>query len=376
MKGKFQVRKERVTDSVSIDLNGISKMYGEHRALHPTDLHVDEGELVTLLGPSGCGKTTLLRIIAGFVKPSSGEVFVNGRDITNVPESQREVGLLFQSYALFPHMSVAQNVAFGLKMRKMSRPQISEKVDQLLELVSMREFADRYPRRLSGGQQQRVALARVLAIEPKVLLLDEPLAALDRQLRTQMQVELANLVARVGITTVFVTHDQEEALTMSDRIAVMDNGRVAQYGTPAEIYDFPQTEFVANFVGHSNLIGGRFIAGATPIFEFSGHRFPLRPVETATRKLETGPRTLLVRPEHLEVLPFDAQVGVPGTVRRRQGIGDAVIYEVAVDDGPVLRAKVGRERGHELLAEDTPVRLSISETAPGWLLPEETVMSA
>lgn len=354
---------------MTIEVNGISKMYGEHRALHPINLHVAEGEFVTLLGPSGCGKTTLLRILAGFVKPSSGKVYLDGRDITDVRENQREVGLLFQSYALFPHMTVAQNVAFGLKMRRLGRKQIDEQVERLLTLVSMSEYADRYPRKLSGGQQQRVALARVLAIEPKVLLLDEPLAALDRQLRTQMQIELSNLVSRVGITTVFVTHDQEEALTMSDRIAVMDRGSVAQFGTPSEIYDYPQTEFVANFVGHSNLLPGTVLAGERPAFEFSGHRFPVHTGAGTDRALTPGPGVLLVRPEHVDLLPCDASTGVPGVVRRRQAIGDAVVYEVAVDGGPVLRAKAGRQREHVLLDEGSPVRVGISEIAPGWVLP-------
>ncbi|MDR1799002.1 MAG: ABC transporter ATP-binding protein [Bifidobacteriaceae bacterium] len=370
---------------MEIVLTGVAKSYGDHPALYPLDLTVKEGEFVTLLGPSGCGKTTLLRIIAGFVTPNQGRVYLGDTDITDRPANRREVGLLFQSYALFPHMTVAQNVAFGLKVRRLSKRRTAEQVDRMLDLVSMSEYADRYPRQLSGGQQQRVALARILAIEPKVLLLDEPLSALDRQLRIQMQLELARLIAEVGITTMFVTHDQEEALTMSDRIAVMDRGTIAQYDTPGEVYDHPSSEFVASFIGRSNLIKGQVVpAGAGGAqFRFGSHSLPLR-ADAVRRAVDVGEaaggighrtggtaveRTLLVRPDHLELLPATATAGLPGTVATFQDLGEAFIYGVDLAEGPQLTVRVPRGRGEGLLAVGAPVRVVLNEAAAEWLIP-------
>ncbi|MDR1799212.1 MAG: ABC transporter ATP-binding protein [Bifidobacteriaceae bacterium] len=383
---------------MEIVLTGVAKSYGDQPALYPLDLTVKEGEFVTLLGPSGCGKTTLLRIIAGFVTPNQGRVYLGDTDITDRPANRREVGLLFQSYALFPHMTVAQNVAFGLKVRRLSKRRLAEQVERMLDLVSMSEYAGRYPKQLSGGQQQRVALARILAIEPKVLLLDEPLSALDRQLRIQMQLELARLIAEVGITTMFVTHDQEEALTMSDRIAVMDRGTIAQYDTPGEVYDHPSSEFVASFIGRSNLIKGQVVPGGAAggaQFRFGPHSLPLRadaargaagladgaePPEAAGGRAATsgighreggtaGERTLLVRPDHLELLPATATAGLPGTVATFQDLGEAFIYGVDVADGPQLTVRVPRGRSEGLLAVGTPVRVALNEAAAEWLIP-------
>src|SRR5690349_5186586 len=237
-----------------IQLEGLTKAFGEHVAVAGIDLDMPAGEFFTLLGPSGCGKTTTLRMIAGFERPTSGRILLDGNDVARVPPHQRNVNTVFQSYALFPHLDVSKNVAFGLKYQKVSKEERAKRVAEALELVNLSEFASRKAEQLSGGQQQRVALARALVLRPQVLLLDEPLGALDARLRKDLQVELKALQRELGITFVFVTHDQEEALTMSDRIAVMRGGRVEQAGAPRELYEQPETLFVADFLGVSNLI--------------------------------------------------------------------------------------------------------------------------
>ena len=240
------------TEPAAVQLADLTKHYGQAAAVDRLSLNIEPGELVALLGPSGCGKTTSLRMIAGLVQPSSGEIFVNGRSITRVPVHKRNIGMLFQSYALFPHLTVAQNVAFGLEMRGIRRRAATQRVREALDLVQLGGHEDRLPSQLSGGQQQRVALARALVIEPAMLLLDEPLGALDKSLRESMQVELRLLQRRLGVTTVMVTHDQDEALTLSDRIVVMRQGRLEQVGSPAEVYQHPTSRFVAGFLGLSN----------------------------------------------------------------------------------------------------------------------------
>ena len=240
-----------------INIQNVLKVYKgdtDVYALNDVSLIIEENEFFTLLGPSGCGKTTLLRLIAGFEHPTSGTILLNGDDISLLPPNKRPVNTVFQSYALFPHMTVAGNIAFGLEMLGWSKQEVSKTVDEMLELVKMEDLKNRRPSEISGGQQQRVALARALAPKPKVLLLDEPLSALDLKLRKQMQIELKRLQSETGITFVFVTHDQEEALTMSDRIAVMSEGQVLQYGNPREIYHHPENKFVANFIGDSNFL--------------------------------------------------------------------------------------------------------------------------
>jgi putative spermidine/putrescine transport system ATP-binding protein/spermidine/putrescine transport system ATP-binding protein len=237
-----------------VRFESVEKEFGGVTALHALDLDVTPGILFSLLGPSGCGKTTTLRLIAGFEQPTTGKIFIGGRNVTGIPAYKRNFGMVFQNFALFPHLTVGENVAFGLEMRKEKKADIQRKVKSTLALVALESFIDRYPRQLSGGQQQRVALARAVAFEPDVLLLDEPLSALDKMLREQMQVEIRELQKRLGMTTVFVTHDQEEALTMSDQVAVMNNGRIQQVGAPREIYDRPRTEFIATFLGASNII--------------------------------------------------------------------------------------------------------------------------
>ena len=240
----------------TIDLIDVAKRYGPVTAVEDVQLHVDEGELVTVLGPSGSGKTTLLTMIAGLAGPSAGRIDIGGRDVTWLPAAKRNVGLVFQSYALFPHMSVHDNVAFPLSVRRLGRAEIDRRVAEALRLVRLAGFERRRPAQLSGGQQQRVALARAFVFEPEILLLDEPLGALDRKLREQLQVELRQLQRSLGITTILVTHDQEEALSLSDRIVVLDDGRVQQIGTPEEAYLKPRNRFVADFLGAANLFEG------------------------------------------------------------------------------------------------------------------------
>ena len=244
----------------TVALRGISRRFGSVSALDHLDLEVGDAEFVSLLGPSGCGKTTALRIVAGFEWPDSGEVLVDGQDVLGKPANKRNMGMVFQAYSLFPNLTAQQNVEFGLRVRKQNRETRAKRAQELLDLVGLATAMERYPRQLSGGQQQRVALARSLAIEPSVLLLDEPLSALDAKVRVQLREEVRRIQSELGITTLYVTHDQEEALSISDRVAVMSAGRVEQFGTPAEIYSGPRTAFVANFVGTMNKLEGKVVS--------------------------------------------------------------------------------------------------------------------
>lgn len=242
----------KVENVAFLDLLGLRKTYGAFNAVCDLDLAIDRGEFITMLGPSGCGKTTTLQMIAGFVDPSAGRIVLDGADLTRVPANARDLGIVFQSYALFPHMTVAENIAFGLEMRKIDKPQIRARVAQVLDLVGLTARMDQYPKQLSGGQQQRVALARALVIQPKILLLDEPLSNLDAKLREELQVELRRIQRKLGTTSILVTHDQQEALAISDRIVVINGGKVEQIGRPSQVYDNPATPFVAEFLGKVN----------------------------------------------------------------------------------------------------------------------------
>lgn len=246
--------------NIAVQLDGVLKRFGDSIALHQVSLKIQEGEFVTLLGPSGCGKSTLLNLVAGFAEADGGEIFIDGQLVTDTPAYQREIGIVFQNYALFPHMNVASNVGYGLRMRGVPKGEIGTRVAQALALVKLDGYGERKPRELSGGQQQRVALARALVIRPKVLLLDEPFSALDKNLRLSMQIELKEIQRKLGVTTVFVTHDQSEALSMSDRVVVMSAGHVRQIGTPDAIYRRPQDPFVASFVGDVNILRGRYVS--------------------------------------------------------------------------------------------------------------------
>jgi spermidine/putrescine ABC transporter ATP-binding subunit len=254
----------------TVSLRGLTKRYGAAAAVAGVDLAIAEGEMVALVGPSGCGKTTVLRMIAGLIEPDAGQVLIGGADVTRAPAHKRNLGLVFQSYALFPHLSVFENVAFGLRRRRVPEAEIGRRVSQALALVRLEGFEGRFPRQLSGGQQQRVALARAVVTEPRVLLLDEPLSNLDAGLRDAMRVELRRLQQSLGITTIFVTHDQEEALTLADRVAVMRAGRIEQVGAPQEVYERPANAFVAGFVGRTNLLDAVVVGAADALLHLSG----------------------------------------------------------------------------------------------------------
>ena len=254
-----------------IEIKNVSKSFGEKCILRDVSIYVKQGEFLTLLGPSGCGKTTLLRMIAGFGSPDSGEILINGTDITNMPPHERPVNTVFQRYALFPHLDVYENIAFGLKLQKVPEAEIEKRVRKVLKMVSMTDYEDRDVESLSGGQQQRVAIARAIVNQPKVLLLDEPLSALDLKMRKDMQIELKEMHRKLGITFIYVTHDQEEALTLSDTIVVLDDGNIRQIGTPTDIYNEPQNAFVADFIGESNILNGKMIQNR--LVEFAGHQF-------------------------------------------------------------------------------------------------------
>ncbi|MCE1236781.1 MAG: ABC transporter ATP-binding protein [Hyphomicrobiales bacterium] len=242
-----------------LDLSHLEKSFGATRVVKDFDLSIEKGEFVSFLGPSGCGKTTVLRMVAGFEKPTTGTIRIDGRDVTRLKPNQRNIGMVFQAYALFPNLTVAQNVGFGPKVAGMAKAEIGERVEEMLKLIGLPDLGDRFPWQLSGGQQQRVALARALAVRPQVLLLDEPLSALDAKIRVSLREEIRALQKELGITTIFVTHDQEEALSMSDRVVVMHEGKAAQVGSPFEIYTWPKTRFVASFVGTLNLLEGEVI---------------------------------------------------------------------------------------------------------------------
>jgi putative spermidine/putrescine transport system ATP-binding protein/spermidine/putrescine transport system ATP-binding protein len=302
-------------EDVAVELDGVTKSFGKITALNEISLQVRRGELMTLLGPSGCGKTTLLNLVAGFLMPENGQIAIDGRRVTHVPTHRREIGIMFQNYALFPHMSVAGNVGYGLKMRRIAKPETARRVAEALALVKLEGLQHRRPRELSGGQQQRAALARALVIRPKVLLLDEPFSALDRNLRASMQVEIKEIQRKLGVTTIFVTHDQSEALSLSDRIAVIAEGRIRQLGAPDEIYCQPVDRFVASFVGDVNVLRARLerIDGATAAVALGPVRVlvPTRPLQGA----EPGALVdLFVRPEQLRVAGEGAAVAARGIV--------------------------------------------------------------
>lgn len=313
-----------------IELAGVTKKFGEITALDEINLQLVEGEFFALLGPSGCGKTTLLRLIAGFERPDAGSVVLDGEDITAVRPSKRPVNMMFQSYALFPHMSVRSNIAYGLEMDRIGKSAIDTRVNAILHTTGLTETADRRPDQLSGGQRQRVALARALVKQPRVLLLDEPLAALDRKLRGQMQLELKRLQHELGITFVVVTHDQDEAMAMADRIAVMDSGSIVQSGTPQSLYENPQSRFVAAFIGDTNFLSGRYANG-----QFLTQQHGTLGVDAGAALADDGNAQIAIRPEHLSLSrqrPSSELNAVKGRVVDKLFGGDSVKVIVAVNE--------------------------------------------
>ncbi len=313
---------------MGIVIQGVSKWFGDFQVLQDINLEVKTGSLVALLGPSGSGKSTLLRLIAGLETPDEGKVFLTGKDATYQDVRDRNIGFVFQHYALFKHMTVRQNIAFGLEIRKQSRAQIDRRVNELLELVQLKGLGNRYPSQLSGGQRQRVALARALAVEPKVLLLDEPFGALDAQVRKELRAWLRRLHDEVHVTSVFVTHDCEEAMEVSDAIAIMNKGRVEQAGTPAEIYDSPATSFVMSFLGPVNVLPGH-----------------ARMVSNGNHALHDS---VYVRPHDILIDLHAADGMVPARVHRLIHLGWEIQAELQLDDGQVLTAHLTRERFNEL----------------------------
>ncbi|WP_029004423.1 ABC transporter ATP-binding protein [Azorhizobium doebereinerae] len=313
-------------------LNAIVKRYEHMVAVDHVSLSIGQGELVALLGPSGCGKTTTLRMVGGFVPVTEGRITVGGRDVTHLPPHKRNMGFGFQNYALFPHMTVAQNVAFGLEMRKLSKADIAAKVRIALDRVRLGHLAERLPKQLSGGQQQRVALARALVIEPDVLLLDEPLSNLDAQLRQEMKLEIRQIQQSLGITTIFVTHDQDEALSVADRVVVMRAGRIEQEGTPDEVFATPRSHFVAEFMGVTNLLAGRPEAGGFRLA--SGEVVPVRVADNG------GEQALAVRPERIALAPGEGgEGGLAGRIELATYRGLVIDYQVRAPSGLTLTAR-------------------------------------
>ncbi len=328
----------------NLKLISIQKNYGKVKAIDNLNLEVQDGELVTLLGPSGCGKTTTLRTISGFLAPSSGEIYINDRRITDIPPERRGIGLVFQNYALWPHMTVFQNLAFGLQMRKLPKDEIKRRVKQRLETVRLEEYENRYPRELSGGQQQRVALARALVLEPDILLLDEPLSNLDALLREKMRFEIARIHKESGVTTVYVTHDQTEAMVISDRIIILNKGRIMQQGKPEDIYENPANKFVASFMGNTSFINGTVV-------DFNGKYTGVKTGDGLTiygigRKVEKGENVVIaVRPEDVQ---FILSPGIrremksnnlfSAKIERESYIGEVVDYQLKLKSWSI-RAK-------------------------------------
>ena len=317
-----------------IEIKNISKSFGDKRILNDVSISVKRGEFLTLLGPSGCGKTTLLRILAGFGTADSGEILINGKDITDMPPHERPVNTVFQRYALFPHLDVYENIAFGLKLQKVPTDEIDRRVRRVLKMVSMTDYEDRDVESLSGGQQQRVAIARAIVNEPKVLLLDEPLSALDLKMRKDMQIELKEMHRKLGITFIYVTHDQEEALTLSDTIVVFDDGNIQQIGTPTDIYNEPQNSFVADFIGESNILNGRMIKDR--LVEFAGHEFEC--VDEGFG--EDVDVDVVVRPEDIYIM--NRLEGAQFTAKVKSCTFKGVHYEMFVDT----------DKGYELMIQD------------------------
>ena len=353
-----------------VRIENVTKRFGDFVAVDNVSLSVLKGEIFCLLGGSGCGKTTLLRMLAGFESPSSGKIFIDGQDMADIPPYERPVNMMFQSYALFPHMTVTQNVAFGLQQEKLAKADINKRVTEMLDIVKLSQFGARKPHQLSGGQRQRVALARALIKRPKLLLLDEPLGALDKKLREHTQFELINLQEQLGVTFIVVTHDQEEAMTLATRIGVMDRGEIVQVGTPTDIYEFPASRFVADFIGSVNMFEGKLIE------DEPGHvriRCPeLESIVYVDHGISSAPGATVwvaIRPEKVcidRVRPGGNENVVKGVVREIAYMGDMSIYLVRIESGKMVRVTLPNIERHAdaRISWDETVYLSWHATSP------------
>lgn len=356
---------------IGVSIKNLSKVFlaqkGDFLAVNNVSLEVEPGQLVTLLGPSGCGKTTILRMLSGFTIPTQGSVFMGGEDMTNVPPNRRDVGMMFQSYALFPHLSVYENVAYGLRVKKIPKAELEERVENILQMMQISDFRDRIPEQLSGGQQQRVALARAIVTEPKILLFDEPLSNLDAKMREYMRDEIRKLQQRLGITSVYVTHDQEEAMAISDKVVIMNKGIIEQTGNPLDIYVRPNNKFVADFMGKANFASGKVIAqeGENFVLETLGQKVTVSPNETFS--VQIGDTVAcMIRPEFLKV---NSNGAFSGKVRRATYLGTHVEYEVEIA-GEVLIMIDTELLTNGVFKVDDSIPLSIDENSIR-LLPQD-----
>ncbi len=335
-------------DAAYLSIQDVVKAFGSHKAVDHVSLDIAKGEIFALLGSSGCGKTTLLRLLAGFETPTAGRIVLNGQDMSGLPPYERPVNMMFQSYALFPHLTVWQNIAFGLQRDKLANDAVAQRVEAMLKLVQLGQYAQRKPHQLSGGQQQRVALARSLAKQPQMLLLDEPLGALDKKLREETQIELVNIIEQVGVTCVMVTHDQEEAMTMASRIAIMSEGRLLQVGAPADVYETPATRFVADFIGNVNLMDGTLdvddtdhcVIGCADCRHYVGHGI------TGTEGMAD---TVALRPEKISLShakPEGEFNQAQGTVKEMSDFGSFTVFHLQLASGAMLKVSLANTQRH------------------------------
>ena len=311
-----------------LSVRNLGKDYGPARVVKSMDLEIERGEFVSLLGPSGCGKTTTLQMIAGFTEPTRGQVILDGRDLTDMPPEKRDIGVVFQSYALFPHMTVQDNISFGLEMRKMAKAERLDRISEVLDMVCLTGMGDRYPAQLSGGQRQRVAIARSLAIRPRLLLLDEPMSNLDAKLRENMHIELRRIQRKLGITTILVTHDQTEAMTMSDRIALMNDGCVQQLAPPLEVYHNPSTLFASSFLGRANVFEGTIAQSAGQQYEVSSNGLTFAVCLPENHPFRAGKANIMIRPENVRLAAADHAAKVSGTLAETVFLGTHWLCEV------------------------------------------------